>query len=355
MKSSCFYILLLLLSLFPLNGIKAQSIVTVEATLDSTEISIGDQAMLSICVHHLSSDSVVYEKTSEKYLTKGVEIIKKEIQKVADKNETVTTCNLTLTSFDASLYYIPPMTVLVGGKRYQTKQLALKVKDVDVDTTKIDKFYGPKDVVTPCYTWSEWRKPWIYSCLSILILVMGIYLIAKLKKNPHYLNVSKKSVLLPHEWAIQQIEQLKKSYLGKEYLVKDYYTSLIDIFRGYLQRRFNINALEMTSREIVKNLLQIKDEESIQDIRRILETADIIKFACGATTITEDQINLMKIYSFVESSKKENVENETENLIEDHKSSKNKKNFAYKLAIIVVGMIFMITLIVAISEVLSLL
>lgn len=353
MKPFCLFVLLL--APFFLNDIKAQTIVTVEATLDSTEMYIGDQTRLSICVRHPSSDSVIYDKVKEKYLTKGIEIIKKGIQSVSDHDETVTTCNLILTSFDASLYYIPPMTVLVGGKRYQTKQLALKVKDVDIDTTQMAKFYGPKDVITPCYTWAEWRAPWGHSCLSVFILVLGVCLIVKLRKSTRSLSIIKKAALLPHEWAVQQIEQLKKFYSGTEYMVKDYYTNLIDIFRGYLQRRFKINALEMTSEEIMKNLLQIKDEESIRDIRKILETADVIKYARGATTITEDQINLMKIYSFVESSKTEMLDSGKEFSIEKQKSMKNKRSPIYKLTIFFVVIIFIINLIISISEVLSLL
>lgn len=47
----------------------------------------------------------------------------------------------TLTSFDGKLYYLPPFKVKVNGKEYQSKSLALKVMEVDVDTTKMNQFF----------------------------------------------------------------------------------------------------------------------------------------------------------------------------------------------------------------------
>lgn len=50
-----------------------------------------------------------------------------------------------LTSFDSALYFLPPMSVVVGGKRYAaTKGIGLKVNTVAVDTTKVDRYYGPR-------------------------------------------------------------------------------------------------------------------------------------------------------------------------------------------------------------------
>lgn len=61
---------------------------------------------------------------------------------------------------------------------------------------------------------------------------------------------------------------------------KEYFTQLTDILRDYLAARFGINAMEMTSRQIMQKLA---DQEDVREkrgyVRKILDVADFVKFA----------------------------------------------------------------------------
>ncbi|MDE5845949.1 MAG: cell wall anchor protein, partial [Muribaculaceae bacterium] len=61
---------------------------------------------------------------------------------------------------------------------------------------------------------------------------------------------------------------------------KEYFTQLTDILRDYLYARFGINAMEMTSRQIMQTLADQADvKEKRSYVRKILDVADFVKFA----------------------------------------------------------------------------
>ncbi|MDE7443496.1 MAG: cell wall anchor protein, partial [Muribaculaceae bacterium] len=84
----------------------------------------------------------------------------------------------------------------------------------------------------------------------------------------------------PYEMAMRQLEILRHRKLCERGQDKEYYTELTDILRVYLDRRFGINAMEMTTTQIKK---AIRDNEatrpSTEQMSRILDMADFVKFA----------------------------------------------------------------------------
>lgn len=61
---------------------------------------------------------------------------------------------------------------------------------------------------------------------------------------------------------------------------KEYFTELTDILRDYLYKRFGINAMEMTSNQIMRTLADQTDvKEKRTYVRKILAMADFVKFA----------------------------------------------------------------------------
>ena len=99
--------------------------VTVESKIDSIEILIGEQTdvVLSVTAKEGSNIKMPVFKPSE-YITPGVEVLSdsKADTSQLDNNLIKVTKRYTLTSFDENLYYIPPMTVTVNGKKYQSKK-----------------------------------------------------------------------------------------------------------------------------------------------------------------------------------------------------------------------------------------
>lgn len=81
--------------------------------------------------------------------------------------------------------------------------------------------------------------------------------------------------------------------------VKEHYSLLTGILRGYLERRFKIHALEQTSDEIIAQLSTLHlNEGTLHDTKSLLSIADLIKFAKAdpGVDIHEDAIERVKTF-----------------------------------------------------------
>ena len=131
----------------------------VEVKIEPIEMMIGEQAQVTVTVQANKDDKVEFSTYQPRQqIVAGVEVI-------AAQHPSDNILQLTLTSFDGNLYYLPPFKVKVNGKTVESKSLALKVVEVEVDTTKLDKFFGPKDVQDNPFQWSDWS----------LLLIISIF------------------------------------------------------------------------------------------------------------------------------------------------------------------------------------
>ncbi len=94
----------------------------------------------------------------------------------------------------------------------------------------------------------------------------------------------------PHEWFAQAFASLQAQKLLDEGKEKAYYFALSELFRGYLERRFDFPALESTTEEIVLwgKANDTLSQETYKDLRRLLQWMDQIKFA-GATASPQER------------------------------------------------------------------
>jgi len=84
----------------------------------------------------------------------------------------------------------------------------------------------------------------------------------------------------PHEVALEALARLEASPLLERGDVKEYHIQLSDILRTYVEGRFRVPALEMTTRDIVAGLERAGVEPSVrQGFNRFLDRCDMVKFA----------------------------------------------------------------------------
>lgn len=286
---------------------KAQSVV-VDATIDSLQILIGEQTGIKLQVamdanQHASFP--IYKDT----LVSGVEIIdvaKLDTQYLNDRQRMVITQTYTVTSFDSALYYLPPMEVKVDDKTYASKPLALKVYSyaVPLDTLHPDFFFAPKGVMKPAFVWADWIGMIISLLLIAPIIFVLIYLIKRLRDNkPIIRKIKVEPKLPPHQAAMIEIERIKGEKAWKEGDAKQYYTQLTEVIRTYIRDRFDFNALEMTSSEILEKLHDNLDKAALKELRELLITADLVKFAKHKPMINENDANLINAVEFIDETK----------------------------------------------------
>ena len=285
--------------------------VSVEAQIDSIEIFVGQQVHLTLTAHAKENAKVefpVFQPTQ--YITPGVEVLNSEQRPDVSQDNGFMSRSMvyTLTSFDDTLYYLPPMTVKIDGKPYMSKSLALKVLTIEVDTAHVDQFFGPKDVQDNPFQWSDWSLSFWLSVLMLVLLAVTYYLYLRLRDNkPIIKTIRIVKRLLPHQKAMKEIEQIKADKMVSSENSKEYYTKLTDTLRKYIEERYGFNAMEMTSSEIIDKLTATQDENAISELRQLFLTADLVKFAKYSTLINENDRNLVNAIDFINQTKQEDV------------------------------------------------
>ena len=291
--------------------------VSVEAKIDSLEMVIGQQTDVTVTVTAKEGDQVEFPNFKPlQQIIPGVEIVESGPMTTSGKSDG--SClfqrNYTLTSFDGKLYYLPPFAVKVNGKEYKSKSLALKVLEIEVDTTNVDKFFGPKDVQDNLFSWQEWSVIFWLSLIMLAMISITYYLYLRLRDNkPIVAKIRIIKRLLPHQKAMKEIEAIKADKMVMSENQKEYYTKLTDTLRKYIEERYGFRAMEMTSSEIIDRLTETQDSQALDELRLLFNTADLVKFAKYSTLINENDMNLVNAIEFINKTK---VENQVEEIVE---------------------------------------
>lgn len=319
--------------------------VSVEARIDSLEIVIGQQTNVTVTATAKEGAQVQFPTFKpQQMLTPGVEVIETGPMTTSDADNGF--CRFerayTLTSFDGKLYYLPPFEIKVDGKAYKTKSLALKVLDIAVDTTNVDKFYGPKDVQDNPFSWSDWSAVFWLSLLMLVLAAFTYYLYLRLRDNkPIVARIRIVKRLLPHQKAMKEIEVIKAEKMVSSENQKEYYTKLTDTLRKYIEERYGFRAMEMTSSEIIDRLTESQDRQALDELRMLFQTADLVKFAKYSTLINENDMNLVNAIEFINKTKLENMQEEvvekpqlTEEQVRTAKTRRLLKTFVATLSVV---------------------
>lgn len=283
-----------------LNVLLAFAQASIEAKIDPIEMIIGEQATVTLTVQAGEGANVQWPTFQPRQqIVPGVEVLATHTS-----SQTMT---LTLTSFDGNLYHLPPFKVKVNGKEVKSADLALKVVEMEVDTTHMEKFFGPKDVQDNPFQWSDWSLSFWLSVLMLVLAALGYYLYLRLRSNkPVIAHIKIVKRLLPHQKAMKEIEQIKADKMVMSENQKEYYTKLTDTLRKYIEERYGFSAMEMTSSEIIDRLMSTGDQQSLDELRQLFTTADLVKFAKYSTMINENDANLVSAIDFINQTKLEN-------------------------------------------------
>lgn len=347
-----------LLLLVSASSLKAQ--VTVDATIDSLQLLIGEQAKIKLQVSMDANQKLVLPRFDNDTIVTGVEVVdvaKPDTQLLNDDKRWLITQEYTITSFDSALYYLPPLEVLVNDKAYRSKALALKVYSIPVDTLHPDQFFGPKDIREIPLTWND-VAPLVYSALLMILLgIVTVFLIIRYRDNKPIIKIIRiEPKLPPHQTAMKKIEEIKANKNVQREDPKQYYTELTEVIRTYIKERFGFNAMEMTSAEIIDRLLEEKDKESINDLKYLFETADLVKFAKHTPFMNENDMNLVNAVGFINQTKLEedpNAKKEpTEIRVEEKRSKEGRIMLIISIAI--TGIAALIALYIAVSTAIDL-
>jgi len=280
----------------------------VTAKLDSTRVMMGKTVKLHInVVQDLGATGIFINTNGDNF--GGIDIVGRDkIQtKEIDNNREEITQTIILQPFEPGGWELPPVLYYIDGDTSKSNQEKLLVDSMKVDPKGKIKDFKPI-VGVPFkildYIPNVIANYWWAWLAGILLLAFAIFAYLKwYKKGVNPFKPVKKR-LPPYEEAMLALNNLKKRQLWQNGQEKEYYTQLTDILRVYIDRRFGINAVEMTSQEIMKSLQENEETHLHKEkLSEVLEIADFVKFAKMRTIANDNEMSFQRVLNFVEQTK----------------------------------------------------
>ncbi|MBE3085768.1 MAG: hypothetical protein IMZ64_06070 [Bacteroidetes bacterium] len=287
--------------------------VNVTSSFDTSKIFIGDQIKFTITVDQPSGLRLTLPLFKDT-LCKNIEILSGPVIDSTSQDGRIKIIGKYLiTSFDSGFYQIPPVFAEMknqnGMKRFYSDYSQLEVMRVKIapsDTTA--KIY---DIIKPYrapLTIGE-VLPWVLLVALLGALVwLAIRFIRKLKKS----KTGVEAVIDPdpaHIIAFRELEKLREEQLWQKGEIKYYYTKLTEILRQYLENRFRVFSLELTTAETLAALVKsgFKKDGSYNQLKTVLTGADLVKFAKYNPEPPENESHFQNSWDFVLATKENEV------------------------------------------------
>ena len=184
-------------------------------------------------------------------------------------------------AFDSGTYRLPEFIYVAGKDSAGSNRVTFNVLPVNV--TAEDQIAGFASVMEPegkrfYDVIPDWILDFWWIFIVIVLAICAFYWGMRRYRDKGTL-LPVKPALSPYERAINALIILKEKKLWEKGQEKEYFTDLTDILRTYLEQRFGINAMEMTTRQIISTLNNSDVRDKKDYIREILNVADFVKFA----------------------------------------------------------------------------
>ena len=266
------------------NQLSAQNF-QAKAVLDSNRILIGDQIHVDFTVTAPQNTAfMVPEITQEALSGCGIDLVGSSGIDTSINGQNVSYHQQwTITAFDSGAYVFPSIPVLSPDSQLlaQSQALPFFVNTVAVDTTAAIR--DIKAIARVPLTFKEILPYLLIGLAAAAVIALLVWFILKHeRKNKPQKKVVKKTKPKekPHITALKELEKLKVKKLWQNGQVKQYYSELTDILRTYIDGRYDINAMEMISSDILKELDEMGLPHKLhQELEQTLTIADLVKFA----------------------------------------------------------------------------
>lgn len=263
--------------------------IKVTAEADSAVIVMGDRLNLRVVVDVPAGSENAVNLSELPLLTpgqdympwNGVDIVAVDSTSSLSDGRRRISYNYTVQAFDPGTLTLPPFKVTsgAGADTAFSNVLTLKVLPVEVDS--LQQLNPMASIVAPATKWYDYIPSWLgWVLLGLAVVAAGVAIFILQRRHKAVVEERRNPPLPPYELAVSRLTSLQSRNLADSGQEKEYYTELVDILRQYLHGRFGINAMEMTSTQIVRTLRSNADTRmTADDMRAVLSIADFVKFA----------------------------------------------------------------------------
>jgi len=306
------FILILSLFLSPtlISQSAEESLISVESHVDRATITIGDRILYTLTVKTdpgVKLEPLALGSNLGAFEVKDYKIYdpeKTKDGKIINKSEYI------ITTFTTGEYVIPPIAINYidakgEKKQIQSEPLFILVKSVGTTESDKEDIRGLKPPIE--IKGAYWGYLLILPILALLATGGFLYYRQK-SKAIAFPKIPEELKKPAWEVALLELENLKNSDLLERGEIKKYYIILSDIIRKYLERRYQITALDRTTQEVKGELKRVKAEAEVTDlVYGFLSACDLVKFAKYIPLKEEIEKDWNQAYTIVSITKVEEV------------------------------------------------
>ncbi len=264
---------------------------TINATIVPPEATVGDEIVLRLTVKHAEVDA--FEFPLEPSFG-DLELVDRAAAQKQDGPMVTEELVFKLTSYETGAHEIPKLSFRIGGGEFSTDALPVTIRTVLDDAAESPQ--GGEDGTqanAATDAKSGERKPdgepfaiyervyWPFYVAGAVLMALATWMLLRRKKPTEAVSEAMaEQRIAPHEAALVLLRLLRDKDLLRQGRTREYYFEATEILRGYLSQRYAINALDLTTSELMGKLSAISAPGLDRENLRVwLDHADLVKFA----------------------------------------------------------------------------
>ena len=304
------YVLILMAMFALLGGLNAQN-VEVEGKVENTKVQVGKPFTLDLSLKVPYGWFVEWNDFAIDTLSEQLDIIKRgNVERSADADSNVIVKQqLTLMTFDTGQIQVPAVGLTYAKSFDDPMRMQAFTEPIDLYSTTIvvDTLQPYKPIVGPIDAPIQMKEvfPWILGVLLLALVVVGILYWRKHRKTKVDAdgNIVRGPVIPPYDKAVDDLKRLREEKMWQSGKVKEYFSTLTDIAREYIEGQFGVNAVEMTTDDILEEVKPLHfSSETYNKLKETMEVADLVKFAKYSSSNLESENAMNSMTDFVNES-----------------------------------------------------
>jgi len=257
--------------------------VAIESKVDRSKILIGDVITYSVIITH--APDVKLERPSPGKNLGQFEIREYKVQeptRVGD--QIVSRTDYQISTFDVGDYEIPSLQVYYRTPQdttlHELKTEVIKIRVTSLNPNEKGDIRDIKPPMTPPRPWGRIIAAMAAAIALLALAGLAYWYWRRRRSGQSLLPMRGKPPRPAHEVALEALQALAAGDWLATGQIKAYYTQVSEILRQYVEGRYYIDALEMTTRQLTEKMTAERiDSDHVQHLQAILDLSDLVKFA----------------------------------------------------------------------------